>query len=75
MHVSIQSQLTFLFLQYYKSQIHPILGNPASVDEKFKQIVEQRESRAHNVEVKILLEDGTTKWVNIDSFLMNSKTK
>ena len=59
-----------LILQYYQSELKILLGNPQKVDQKFKDILEQRESRKHTVDVKVLLPDGKKTWMNIDQYLM-----
>ena len=55
--------------QFYKSQLKPLLGDPEKVDKKFKQIIDQRESRNNSVQAKVLFPEGA-KWVDIDKYLM-----
>ena len=50
-------------IKLYQSQIKPFLGDPAKIDQKFKEILDQRESKNSMLEVKIL-DDGVKKWVN-----------
>ena len=60
----------FLFFQYYKNELKPLLGDPEKIDKKFKAIVAQRENRKHSIDVKVLMPDGTQAWQNIDDYLM-----
>ena len=60
-------------IKYHIEEIYPLLAKPEKVDPKFKQILQQRDSRSNKVEVKVKNPEGKEEWVNIDDFLLSKQ--